>query len=298
MTPEYPVILNPTAGGGRLLRQRGKLDAAAQRAGVRLAWWFTREPGHAAVLAHRAADDEIPMVFAFGGDGTYNEVGRGLLGSRTVLAPLPGGTTSVLAYEFGIVRPAWRALLQLLEGEDRDMRVGRTDNGEIFLLMLSAGPDTVVLDHLGPKLKRLGGRVGVAVQAAIELVANRGMPRLRVRVNGDSLNAGWAIVGNSRCYAGPFQATPGADPFANHLEVVLQRSLGRRAALAFALGLARRRHLQRGDVAARQAEEITIEAEDNGGATKYQIDGDLAGELPVRMSVAPEVLRIRVPRGA
>ena len=49
---------------------------------------------------------------------------------------LPGGTTSVLAYELGVPRPSSRAVTALLKGEDRAMRVGRSDRGDLVLLML------------------------------------------------------------------------------------------------------------------------------------------------------------------
>ncbi len=103
-----PVILNPTAGGGRLLREQEGLHAVAADCGFELDIWISESPTHTIELAERAAATEIPLVLAYGGDGTYNEVARGLLGSSTALGVLPGGTTSVLAYEFGVPRPASR----------------------------------------------------------------------------------------------------------------------------------------------------------------------------------------------
>ncbi|MCP4900955.1 MAG: hypothetical protein GY906_28640 [bacterium] len=295
MSRVYPVILNPIAGGGRLLRQRPKLDEAARQMGVQLLWWPTQEAGHGEELARQAVAAGHTMVFAFGGDGTYNEVGRGLLGSATAMAPLPGGTTSVLAYEFGIVRPAHRALKQLLDGQIHDMHVGQTDHGEIFLLMLSAGPDTLVLSSLGARLKKLGGRVGVGVQAMVEFVGGAAMPAVKVEMGDESRTAGWVIVGNSRCYAGPFHATPGADPHAPSLEVVAQHSRGRRAALGFVLGIARQRHLRRPDVNSTIVNEVFLESTSPDDDAWYQIDGDLAGKLPVRAGIAADTLRICVP---
>ena len=50
-----PVIFNPIAGGGRLLRHRPALDRAAEIQGAKLEWWSTDSPGHAADLAADAA---------------------------------------------------------------------------------------------------------------------------------------------------------------------------------------------------------------------------------------------------
>ena len=290
-----PIIMNPTAGGGRLLRGRGALEAAAERAGVAIEFWETTGPDHATQLAEQAADQEHPLVFAYGGDGTYNEVARGLLGRSTAMAVLPGGTSSVLAYEFGVPRPASRSLAVLLSGEDRLMRVARSDRGDIILLMLSAGPDSHVLERLRPSFKRLGGKVGVVLQALVEAMAGGPLPRIRVASEGFGKESGWVIVGNSRCYGGRFCATPGADPFRPDLEVVVQQSNGRRAAVAFLAGIPNGRHVCRNDVTRKVVEKIRLEPAELDTPVPYQVDGDVAGVLPVEVSVHPESLRVRLP---
>ncbi len=290
-----PVIINPIAGGGRLLRLRTELDAVARGLGVELDWCPTKHPRHAEALARRAADAGAELVLAFGGDGTYNEVACGLLGTESALGVLPGGTTSVLAYELGIARPAPRALAGLLAGSDRSMRPGRTDRGDVFLLMLSAGPDAVVLTEVGPRLKRLGGRVGVAAAAIRRLARSRPLPRLAYRVDGGWTEAGWVVVGRSRCYAGPFHATPGADPFGDALELVALRRVGRGPAVGFALTLAFGAHVRRRDVHRQHATSIELRPVGAADPVPYQIDGDPVGVLPVGISVDDRVLRVRVP---
>ena len=290
-----PVILNPIAGGGRLLREQDRLQAVAADRGSELDIWISKSPTHTIELAERAAADEIPLVLAYGGDGTYNAVARGLLGSSTAMGVLPGGTTSVLAYEFGVPRPARRAVQSLLEGEDRAMRVGRTDDDDIVLLMLSAGPDSHVLERLRPSFKRLGGRVGVALQAVVEAMTGGALPRIRVMHTSTIDEAGWVIVGNSRSYAGKFCATPGADPFRDDFEVVAQQSNGRRAALSFLFGIPSGRHVTRDDVVRKVVDRVRLEPTSPGDTVPYQIDGDVVGVLPVEVSIDPKPLWIRLP---
>ena len=291
-----PIIVNPTAGGGRLLRSYMDLDAAAHRSGFRLSWRHTEHPGHGAELAREAAAEGHRLVLAYGGDGTYNEVARGLLGSDTALGVLPGGTTSVLAYEFGIPRPAASALKALVVGRDRAVRVGRTDRGEVFLLMLSSGPDVVVLEHLSPSLKKIG-RPGIALQAVRELLRFAALPTVEVVTGGVCIAGGWAIIGTARCYGGPYHATPGANPFAPHFEVVVQQSVGRRAAIPFALGMPFGHHVRRRDVWRQRVEQVELRPAADA-RVRYQLDGDLAGELPVRAVIDPESLLVRLPGAA
>ena len=295
MATRVPVILNPTAGGGRLLRGRPELDARAGSLGLDLEWCPTRERGHATELAAGFAAQGRNLVLAFGGDGTYNEVARGLLGSGTAMGILPGGTTSVLAYELGVPRPAPDALDALVSGHDRAMRVGRTSHGDVVLLMLSAGPDAMVLDRLRPGLKRLGGRIGVGLQAVMEALRPKRLPRLRLRLDDRELSAGWAIIGKSACYAGPYHATPAADPFADRFEAVVLTRAKRGAVVPFALGIPAGRHVRRRDVLRFEVDRVGLEPEAGAGPVPYQIDGDVAGHLPVEVWVDPEPLVLRLP---
>ena len=291
-----PVILNPTAGGGRLLRLRRKVETAVASCGHEIEWWRTDGPGRAVELAARAAAEDRPLVLAFGGDGTYNEVARGLLGTATAMGALPGGTSSVLAYELGIPRPASIAVTALLKGEDRAMRVGRSDHGDVVLLMLSAGPDSHVLERLRPSFKRLGGRIGVALQAVVETLSGGPLPRMRVAIGERAINAGWVIVGKSRCYGGRYCATPGADPFRDDLEVVTQQSSGRRAAASFLLGIPRGRHVRRHDVTREMVDRVRIEPAVADAKVPYQVDGDVVGMLPVEVGIDPQSLWVRLPQ--
>jgi diacylglycerol kinase family enzyme len=287
--------MNPTAGGGRLLKSRPGLDAAARTLGVEVDWWLTESPGHGEDLGRRAVAEGRAMVLAYGGDGTYNEVARGLVGSETSLGALPGGTSSVLVYELGIPRRPSTALEALVSGEDRQMRVGRSDRGDLVMLMLSAGPDAMVVRDVKEHVKRLGGRFGIAVQAVREFMRSRPLPRLRVRVGERAVDGGWVIAGNSRCYAGPFHATPDADPYAAGFDVVVHRSVGRLAAARFAVGIPFGRHVRRRDVERFHCRRVIVEPVESA-EVPYQVDGDPAGRLPVELEVDDRTLMVRVPK--
>ena len=287
-----PVIVNPVARGGRSRPPRAALERAAAQAGVRLEWWETQEAGHATELAARAARDRLPAVAAWGGDGTYNEAARGVVGSDTALLFLPGGTTSVLVYELGIPRRPERALIAQLDGEPRAMTVARTDRGQLFLLMLSAGPDSLILANLPPLLKARAGKFGITLQALVEF-GRASLPRFEVTTGDVRREVGWCIVGNSRCYGGPWAATPGADPFREGFESVLLTRRGRLAAVPFFFAIPSGRHLRQRGVERHESAEVRLTGDER---IPYQLDGDPAGYLPVTARATPERVWVRVPR--
>jgi diacylglycerol kinase (ATP) len=286
-----PVVVNPAARGGRRGVPRGRIERAAATHGLTVEWWETEGPGHASELAARAARDRVPVLAVWGGDGTYNEAARGLVGSETALLALPGGTTSVLAYELGIPHHPERALLAQLDGERRAMAVARTDHEQLFLLMLSVGPDAVILTNLPQLLKQHAGKFGISLQACVEFVRG-GFPRFSVVANGVQCEASWCIVGKSRSYGGPYAATPAADPFAPDLDVVALTRMGRAALLPFFFLIPSGRHLRMRGVQRACAREVRL----LGEGVPYQLDGDPAGTLPVTARSSGDRLWVLVPR--
>lgn len=57
----------------------------------------TKRPGHATEIAERAKAEGTFAAVAIGGDGTVNEVGRGVAGSATALGVIPCGSGNGLA---------------------------------------------------------------------------------------------------------------------------------------------------------------------------------------------------------
>jgi len=288
------VVVNPVARGGRRAAPRELLERAAGERGWRLDWCETERPGPAVELAARAARDHLPMLAVWGGDGTYNEVARGLVGSDTALLALPGGTTSVLAYELGVPRDPVKALLAQLDGERRAMVVAHTDRGERFLLMLSAGPDSLILKNLPQSLKMRGGKVGIIIQAFVEFAHAR-LPRFDVAINGDRRDVSWCIVGNARCYGGPWAGTPGADPFLPGFETVVLNRHGRTAVIPFFFAIPSGAHLRMKGVERFASQEVALSGRED---IPYQLDGDPAGHLPVTVRSSAERLWVLVPRRA
>lgn len=286
-----PLIYNPMARGGRSRVPERALREVAEEYGYRLELWPTQAPGHARELAAQAREVGYEVVAVFGGDGTYNEAASGLVNGDTAMVVLPGGTTSVLVYDLGLPRDVIHAFRLQLGGKPRKRYLGSTDKGQIFLLMLSVGPDALILYDLPWVLKRYAGKVGITLQAFWEFFFAR-LPRFQVHLNGKALQAGWCIVGKGRFYGGPFAATPGANPFAPGLEVVVHTRWGRRAAVPFFFGIPFGKHLQQKDVFRWGVGQVVITGE---GRIPYQLDGDQAGFLPVKVTASQDFVLIMMP---
>ena len=121
---------------------------------VRVTW----EDGDALRLAHEAVGDGVQRVIAGGGDGTINEVLRGLLaaGFRGVLGVLPLGTANDFARSAAIPEGISDALAIALSAEPSLCDVGWA-NDRAFLNVATGGFGTEVTTNTDATLKELLG---------------------------------------------------------------------------------------------------------------------------------------------
>src|SRR5690554_2825246 len=144
-------IINPVAGGGRaralisLIKE--KMDKYKKEYEVIL----TKGPKEAIKLAEEKADD-YEIIVAVGGDGTVNEVSRGLINKgRGVLGIIPGGTGNDMAKSLGIPRDPSEALELLCKGNIKHIDIGKA-NKYNFLNIGSIGFDAdVVINNINLK---------------------------------------------------------------------------------------------------------------------------------------------------
>lgn len=140
------LIVNPCSS--RVTEER--LDAVQrvlERAGE-LTIVRTERRGHATELAREAASDDA--IFAYGGDGLFNEVLNGVAGPVAV-GFIPGGHTNVLVRTLGLPRDPVAAAARLVSARTKRISLGRV-NGRRFAFAsgIGVGAEAVRrIDELG-----------------------------------------------------------------------------------------------------------------------------------------------------
>ncbi len=132
-------IVNPISGHRDKRRFPEKAAAVLGKTEHSYDIVFTERAGHAAELATTAAG-EYDLVAVAGGDGTINEVARGLMGSNTALAVIPSGSGNGLARCLHIPLKTENALKLLLDGCIQRIDTA-TLNGIPFLSVAGIGLD-------------------------------------------------------------------------------------------------------------------------------------------------------------
>lgn len=177
--PKTCFVLNPKAGPSRRLdmpaliaRHFGTLEPDYE---IRP----TEYAGHAVELARTAAAEGFRVVAAVGGDGTVNEVGRGLLGTAAALGIVPQGSGNGLARHLKVPLALPAALQQLAAPTFSRMDVG-VINDHPFFCTAGLGFDAHVSQHFAQ-----AGSRGLSTYLRVTLREYRRFQSVPVRVDLD-----------------------------------------------------------------------------------------------------------------
>ena len=150
-------IINPISGSKETQNAKRKLPKLIMQTLDMEQWLpnivFTEYAGHATELAHQYARMGFDAVVAVGGDGTVNEVARGLRDTNTALGILPMGSGNGFARHLNIpIRPQ-KALEMINHSEPIHVDYGLA-NGRLFVSTCGTGFDAVVADNFAGSNKR------------------------------------------------------------------------------------------------------------------------------------------------
>lgn len=200
-------IVNPISGNGKKRRIVSHLKGRVE---------FTRYAGHAEILAREASED---TVVAVGGDGTVNEVARGLVGTGKTLGIIPCGSGDGLARCLGIT--AANALRVIEGGKTRALDWGTIDS-KPFFSVCGVGIDAMVSERFASAGKR---GLRTYIREALGLWKTFEPSEYELTVDGQRqlLKAAIITVGNSNQWGNNARITPLADPGDGLLDITVIR---------------------------------------------------------------------------
>ena len=158
-------IINPISGGKEAQSAKRKLPKLIMQTLDMNQWLpnivFTEYAGHATELAYQFARMGFDAVVAVGGDGTVNEVARGLVkghglqvtGSGTALGIIPMGSGNGFARHINVPMRPQRAIEMINHSEPISVDYGLA-NGNLFMCTCGTGFDAVVADKFAASNKR------------------------------------------------------------------------------------------------------------------------------------------------
>lgn len=269
-------------------------------------------PGSGSVLAREAIADGCDAVLVCGGDGTVHEVLQAMVGTGVALGVLPMGTANALAADLGMARSPEHAVKMLLKSRTVAVPVGRmvfrdkdgTERSRFFTVAAGVGADALLMARMDPVLKRRMGYLLYMIES-FRIWMSHPFPLFRAEfLSGDGtrreLHASQLLAVRVRSFGGALgRLLPGATLHSPELSVMVFKTRSRITYLLFLLATLVGRQTFRREVELVSAESVEVRPADGSTASVLvEADGEVLGELPVRIEVAAEKLTLLVPHGA
>ncbi len=256
----------------------------------------TEAAGTAGEQARHEIAAGCELIIAAGGDGTINEVVNGMLGTGVPMAILPGGTANVLAREMRIPINIAAAAAQFSQLAATEVPVGSIvlpgSNPRCFVCMAGVGLDAEIVSRVNSQLKARTGKLAYYVSGFSNFFDP--LREFDVVVDGARHLASFALITRVRNYGGDMEIARRASLLRDDFEVVLFQGRERIRYIPYLLGVAFRQVHKLQGVTVLHGNRIHCE-NPSGTPVYVQVDGELAGELPVTTAIQSGALTMMLP---
>lgn len=309
------LIYNP-ASGQHSWKRHAAIDKALivlRAAGVEAKSHETIAPGSAGVLAEEAVRRGCDTIIACGGDGTVHEVLQSLVGTSVALGVVPLGTANALAANLGLRSSPAKVVRKLLTAVPVRISVGQISyqdeagatRSRYFTVAAGVGADALFLSRLDPTLKRRFGYILYIIEA-FRLWATHSFPLFEASFV-ESASAqprveqiSQLLAVRIRDFGGVLHnLAPGATLHKNGLRLVAFKTRSRLRYFRFLIAVVFGRQTFSREIELLDA--VSVECRLCNGALPRvyaEADGELLGDLPVRIEIAPQSVTLLIPPNA
>ena len=290
-----PIILNPSARKGAVLRRIDPLTTAFAEHGLEARFVRSTSADHAKQLAADFAAQGSDLVVSLGGDGMARSVAAGLVDTDTALGVIAGGRGNDLIGKLGIPKDIEAAAAIMADGRDRTIDVLDLD-GKVCLGNVCLGLDSTV-QHQANAARLIRGR-WVYLYWVVRALLPPKRIELELTIDGQrfsfrGLTAGFA---NSGRYGGGLRLSPEAALDDGLIDVVLLQEgfLPKLAVevVEYSFG----RHHRHPHIHFTHAREVEIDVPEGAAPIEIIVDGDAIAQTPATVKIRPSALKVRVPR--
>jgi len=294
------VFINPTAGHGRAKAYRTQVQEYFRSLQIPVQIKINGSPGELESTVREAVSQGQRVLFAMGGDGTFQALANASFGADVLLGILPVGGGNDFAKALGIPSNWQKALAAMPSYVPRrvDLARAHTADGKTRLYAGGGGIglDAEATRHATGAFRRLPGRVRY-VAAALRALQEYLPRRVRVEfpeagiqpVEADCL---LTCALNTPTYGGGLRIAPNARVDDALLNVALVEPLGTLGVLSLLPRLLATGELRTSRIRRWQAKRVRLIANRH---CLFHGDGEILGPAPVEIEVVPRAVRLLAP---
>ena len=284
-------IINPHSGVDRQKAIQQAIETNLDIAQFSWEMQHTQHAGHGTELAKIAAEKNAFAVVAVGGDGSVNDVAKGLVGSITALAIIPKGSGNGMARSLNIPLDVAQAI-KVINGCNSIMMDMGYVNEHSFISNAGVGFDTLVSQQFASSKKR-----GLMVYAwlTIKNLLNYKELDWQLTVDGVTTTERAFIinVANGKQFGYNFQIAPDASWTDGLFDVIIIRKFPKLLGFTLAWRALRGTIHHSPYVRVIRGKKVTIS---HPNLQYFQTDGDARTAInPLEFHIKEAVLKVVVP---
>lgn len=218
-------IINPIAGAGKAKSIIPIIENKMKESSIEYEIILTNQPKDAIRIAEENVDN-FSTIVAVGGDGTVNEVAKGLINSRKgTLAIIPCGTGNDFSRTIGLPMDPIKAIDIIIKNNIRAVDIGKI-NGNSFLNIASVGFDTEVVIHTNSIKKRVKSKTAYILGVLATLFDYK-KRKISLVIDGVTYERNLVLlaVGNGNFYGGGLKVLPMAEVDDGYFHVCLVKDI-------------------------------------------------------------------------
>ncbi len=284
-------IINPHSGVDRQKAIQQAIETNLDTTQFSWEIQHTQHAGHGTELAKLAADNNAFAVVAVGGDGSVNDVAKGLVGSHTALAIIPKGSGNGMARSLNIPLKVEQAI-SVINGNNTIMMDLGFVNEYSFISNAGVGFDTIVSQQFASSKKR-----GLMVYAWLTIKNLLSYNELDWQLTVDDITtterAFIINVANGKQFGYNFQIAPDASWTDGLFDVIIIRKFPKLLGFTIAWRALRGTIHHSPYVRVVRGKKVTIS---HPSLQYFQTDGDAQpAKNPLQFNIEPAVLKVVVP---
>ena len=286
-------IINPSSGRQTTERRIDNLCKLLLDDGYVVAKFFTEKKLDAMKEAIKTCKGDFDIIIACGGDGTVNEVVKGIMSceKKLPLAVLASGTVNDFANYLNIPKNIPNFFKMIKEEKTVEIDIGKV-NDEYFVNVAAGGLLTGVGYQVPAETKALLGRLAYYFEGIRELTLQNLEP-LHVKIVSDEYTNEEDIllfvISNSSSIGGFTKLAPKADMLDGFLDVLIIKNSAVSDLANIFINVLTGEHINHPNVIYYKTKSIVIESKED---IPIDIDGEYGGKLSAKFQVIPKALRI------
>lgn len=290
---KFLFIINPTAGGGRAGELESSIRKYAGRYNLDYTIKFTNKAKEATKFVEESPCNKVVAV---GGDGTINEVARGIINRGFgTLAIIPGGTGNDLSRSLGIPLDPLEAFKLIINGKAEEIDIGVVNNYP-FLNISSFGFDAEVV-KVTEKIKTYIKNHLAYLLGVILILFRFKKKEVEIEIDGKIYKERLVLlaIGHGKYYGGGLKILPQANLSDGYLHLCMVKDVGNLLILFLFPSIFKGSHIKyKRYVSIYKAKKIKIRSRKN---IYFNLDGEIlnAGKS-LDFSLAKERLAVIINR--